>query len=144
MVSATCPEHVLTNHLRTFQEYAVSRRLLVFHHETVSWICKKSRQQENGAYPLSIIVPQDLPAGTWMWTTWPNFSSYTKMAQQYSLRNLGYPEDVLNYFDAIITIHGRAMKGGMLYGIPDLFFSGALLWTPGPGITVRYPTSAHM
>lgn len=116
----------------TFQEFTLSRRLLVFHHQTVSWACQLSVQQENGAEPLLRVIPAVSPDEIQglVWTRWPNLRSYLEMVQDYSNRDLSYSEDVLNAFDAFITVQGRAMKGGMLYGTPELFFGAALLWMP--------------
>ena len=48
-------------------------------------------------------------------------------------RHLTYPDDVMNAFEAFITVHGRTLLGGIFYGVPELFFSATLLWTPGYG-----------
>lgn len=50
------------------------------------------------------------------------------MVEEYNNRDLSYQEDALHAFAAIIAVHGRTMKGEMLFGIPELFFTGFLLW----------------
>lgn len=52
------------------------------------------------------------------------------MVTQYSRRQLTYAEDVLKAFSACITITARSFNAGILYGIPETFFDGCLLWEP--------------
>ncbi|KAL6159224.1 hypothetical protein ACJQWK_04107 [Exserohilum turcicum] len=108
----------------TFQEWTFSRRMIVFHDQTVTWVCQKYMQQENGHTPFR--VPARTPLT--LWTKRPNPGSYCAEVEQYSSRNLSDPADVLAAFDAFITVQGRAMKGGMLYGLPELYFNNMLCW----------------
>ncbi|KAF2818950.1 HET-domain-containing protein, partial [Ophiobolus disseminans] len=120
----------------TFQEWAFSRRILVFHQQTVSWCCQRLRQQENGAEPNPYeTVPQHPGREDGrhsMWTSWPNLETYLDVARRYSERTLGYQEDMLNAFAAFTNVFGRTMTGDMLYGVPELFFHGLLLFTFNP------------
>jgi hypothetical protein len=121
----------------TFQEWMLSRRILVFHDQTVSWKCKTRVQQENGTVPLPEVVhhqrnESDLIRGD-IWTSWPNIRSYLENVTGYSGRDLTDGSDKLKAFAAMMQVQGRPMKGRMLYGIPELFFSETLLWAPSPG-----------
>lgn len=117
---------------RTFQEYIVAPRRLIFHHQTVSWACQGATTQENGIEPDASLILIDLPRvlAPRMWTSWPNLHTYQSMVEYFSSRTLSKSDDVLNAFEAIMNVQGRTMKGGILYGLPELFFSAAFLWTP--------------
>ncbi|EUC31451.1 hypothetical protein COCCADRAFT_101251, partial [Bipolaris zeicola 26-R-13] len=108
----------------TFQEWTFSSRMIVFHEQTVTWICQKYRQQENGHAPNQL--PERLPLTLWTQKANPNY--YCLQVDQYSRRNLSDPADVLAAFNAFTTVQSRAMKGGMLHGLPELFFNNMLCW----------------
>lgn len=88
--------------------------------------------QENGVEPQERAVPNIRTnfLHSLIWTSWPNLRSYANMVETYSRRELTNQDDVLNAFDAFITVQGRPMKGGIFYGIPELFFGAMLLWEP--------------
>lgn len=86
-----------------------------------------------------------------IWTNWPNLKSYLYMVEGYSKRTLGHQEDMLHAFSAFATVFGRAMKGGVLYGVPELFFHAMLLFSfTGPAsesqrrISADRDISAHL
>lgn len=106
----------------------MSRRILAFHGQTVSWICSKTEQQENGVYPSSDVNP--LSVGSSIWIPRLNNGDYLDQVDRYCQRELTYDVDKLRAFDAIIAIVGRSLRGRMLYGLPELCFSESLLWTP--------------
>ncbi|EMD93275.1 hypothetical protein COCC4DRAFT_165153, partial [Bipolaris maydis ATCC 48331] len=108
----------------TFQEWNFSSRMIVFHEQTVTWICQKYKQQENGHAPNQL--PERLPLT--LWTKQPGPVYYCLQVDQYSRRNLSNSADVLAAFNAFITVQSRAMKGGMLHGLPELFFNNMLCW----------------
>jgi len=108
----------------TFQEWTFSRRLIVFHDQSVSWICGKSKDLENRLY--SHVVPDKLSRDTW--DTYPNWLGYCEAVEVYRNRKLTYSEDVLAAFNAFMTVQGRAMKGGFISGIPELFLPNILCW----------------
>lgn len=122
--------HVYPLPLGTFQEWTFSRRILVFHAQTVSWHCKILSQQENGAKPDWHVTNNLLARETQelTWTSWPNLEAYLHVVERYNQRILGRQGDILNAFTAFTTVFGRTMKGDMLYGIPELFFHGAILF----------------
>lgn len=117
--------------LTAFQEWTFSRRLLIFHYQTVSWCCEEFSQQENGSNQswgsLQISTQK-----TSIWKSWPDLSSYGTVVQQYNTLTFGRQEDILNAFAAFITVYGRTMRGDMLFGVPELFFPGMLLFTCHP------------
>lgn len=113
-----------------YQEYTLSRRLLIFHDQAVSWKCVDRAVQENGLSPFRTVVSRCSPIEGEIWTVWPNVESYLYHIEQYSSRDLTFESDGLLAFDAIANVSGGSMVGAILHGIPELFFSEVLLWAP--------------
>lgn len=114
----------------TFQEWTVSRRLLVFHHQTVSWYCQGLIRQENGAIPHKYVTPTyNRTRQGEIWSSTPNIEAYIYHVREFTSRDLTCPGDVFAAFQATMEILGRCMKGRMLFGIPEMFFSALLLWS---------------
>lgn len=115
-----------------FQEWTLARRRLVFHDNTTSWLCHQSSHDELGvvrnrdSFKAATTKPTETKLQ--LWTPWPNLNSYLEMVQRYTGRLLSYPEDALNAFHAFISVYERTMQGGILHGIPELFFSSTMLW----------------
>jgi len=122
----------------TFQEWTFSRRTIVFHDQSVSWICEQDRESERKQYRL--VVPTKLSRLTW--ETYPNFEGYCSAVQTYNKRTLTYSEDVLAAFNAFTTVQGRAMKSGFMFGIPELFLPSMLCWHHGE--TLRHYRAGHL
>jgi hypothetical protein len=121
----------------TFQEWGLSHRKLVFHNQTVSWLCHARREQENGyAHSLQDKVGVTLNP-TQLWPRWPDICHYLEMVMIYTMRDLSDSEDISAAFSAIITVMGRAMLGGVFHGLPELFFGSMLLWEPEKAYTQR-------
>jgi hypothetical protein len=118
-----------TYHTRgwTFQEWTFSRRTIVFHDQTVSWVCECFQQQENVQYPF--MIPTRLLQD--QWNTYPNIREYCQAVEIYTTRQLTHSEDILAAFNAFMTVQGRAMKSSFLFGIPELFLSSMLCWHHG-------------
>lgn len=112
----------------TFQEWILSRRILVFHHQTVSWTCFATKEQENGVHPSSDVNPR--PIRKSILVPGLTIPYYLDQVEEYCQRKLTYQADKLRAFDAIIAVFGRSLRGRMLYGLPELFFSESLLWAP--------------
>jgi hypothetical protein len=50
--------------------------------------------------------------------------------EEYTLRNLTYPSDILNAFAGVLRDHCKSMKTTSFYGLPTSIFDMALLWQP--------------
>ncbi|KAH7377834.1 heterokaryon incompatibility protein-domain-containing protein [Pyrenochaeta sp. MPI-SDFR-AT-0127] len=100
----------------TFQEFTISPRVLVFHDQTVSWACKRDLQSEIGMTAWNLMIEKRLfyAEDQTMWRSWPNLLAYAGNVEDYSSRNLRFNTDILNAFDAVLTVFGRSMNGGML------------------------------
>ena len=116
----------------TFQEWTLSRRMLVFHHQTVSWTCSATKEQENGVCPCSDVNPRSVRRS--ILVPGLKISDYLDQVEGYCRRKLKYEADKLRAFDAIIAVFGRSLRGRMLYGLLELFFSESLLWSPENGL----------
>ncbi|KAF2796647.1 HET-domain-containing protein, partial [Melanomma pulvis-pyrius CBS 109.77] len=131
-----------------FQEWTLSPRILAFHHHTVSWVCRKLNQQEHGAKVPPYILSEDLEKRSLV-SEKANTDAYAEMVMEYSSRDLTYQGDAFFAFSAIITAMGRSMLGGILFGLPEMIFDGALLWmtrgfatrrTDGHGRRLPFPS----
>ena len=119
-------EHRTVYHTRgwTFQEWTFSRRVIVFHDQSVSWICGGFERTESKQYQRHIPTKR-----SWFtWETYPYFGGYCDAVEIYNERNLTYSEDALAAFDAFMTVQGRAMKSSFIFGIPELFLPNMLCW----------------
>jgi hypothetical protein len=63
-----------------------------------------------------------------VWNTWPNFSYFKHVLGDFIGRNMTYPCDSLDAFSGISKILELSFPGGILHGLPELFFDIALLW----------------
>ena len=137
--SPSCRVQVLT-HLRgetptvyhtrgwTFQKWTFSRRIIVFHDQSVTWICEKNIESEYKQRNWRM-APVKQPRGTW--DTYPSFQGYCTAVEVYSKRKLTYSEDILAAFNAFMTVQGQAMESRFIFGIPELFLPNMLCWHHG-------------
>jgi hypothetical protein len=68
---------------------------------------------------------------------WPNFHQYMEFCYSYSRRDFTYNSDVVAAFAGTATLLAKSFLGGILYGLPVLFFDIALLWNYHPGSSTR-------
>ncbi|KAF2740587.1 HET-domain-containing protein [Polyplosphaeria fusca] len=125
----------------TFQEYFFSRRRIVFHNNTVNWECQRASWHE----VQSLIG--ELPPGSQHFsnsnhpkeqyisnldsTSWPDMRRYSRLVSLYNLRQLTYPEDVLDAFSGILShLSSTTYVDGFISGLPRFCFDAALLWQP--------------
>ncbi|KAF1851982.1 HET-domain-containing protein [Cucurbitaria berberidis CBS 394.84] len=74
--------------------------------------------------------------------SWPDLYEYTHLADTYAKRKFTYPSDVIPAFSGFATVVGKSFRGGILYGLPALFFDVALLWQ-SPRLATRRVVSSH-
>jgi hypothetical protein len=55
---------------------------------------------------------------------------YFQEVEEYTLRNLTYPSDILNAFAGVLRDHCKSMKTTSFYGLTTSIFDMALLWQP--------------
>jgi hypothetical protein len=119
----------------TYQEWMLSRRVLVFHDETATWKCRGMLENEAGVevidYPSADTLERSfLPHedNAYLFSPWPEVHAYAMAVKSYSERLLTFEGDFLLAFSSVMSVMGRSMRGGILYGVPEMCFDGALLW----------------
>ena len=60
----------------------------------------------------------------------PVLSEFEALVNSFNTRNLTYEDDVLIAFAGVATRLSEKFKGGLLSGLPELFFDICLLWRP--------------
>lgn len=120
----------------TFQEGLFSRRILLFN-ESVSWICRSSAWEElirNPTEDLADIVGlQRRPDNSqlaYRVPQWPYLYHWDFLVRQFNKRRLTFDGDVINAFSGAAAIFQRHFNGGLLWGIPEMFFDHCIIWEP--------------
>ena len=123
----------------TFQEKALSRRLLVFTGEQIFYHCNVATWSEDAILEnpdpaIDLTMTQD--TNTYQFAK-PRadlgaFKTYANLVKEYASRNLTHSFEVSNAFRGIeeLLISQFDIKG-FLYGLPVAYFNQALLWSSG-------------
>jgi hypothetical protein len=115
----------------TLQEELFSKRTLVFTDDMVQWRCaccscfeglqqSKPYRNQSGLNRLTSLFLSPVP----------DLGGYEELVQNYNIRQLTHPEDVLAAFSGITTALSQTFHGGFICGLPSLFFDIALCWEP--------------
>ena len=120
----------------TFQEALFSRRLLMFNGK-ISWFCRAATWQEHVSGPtedeLYVIthgpheVELHLAARN---AAWPDLERWANLVEEYNKRKLTFDRDVIDAFAAVSSVFNSCFSGGLLWGIPEMFFDHCLVWRP--------------
>lgn len=121
----------------TFQEAIFSRRIVYFAHEGVRWSCQQARWSEESDSPsclttygtveqqrVNLFAPRISPSKL------PQLSELESLINAFNCRQFTYPEDVLSAFAGVSSELGNKFDGGLISGLPELFFDLCLLWQP--------------
>ena len=114
----------------TLQEETLSNRSLNFGHREVGWKCRKMRCREIYDDQTQLKDNRKSSLEVQLYKPYADIGTYSHLAMNYTGRLLTYDTDAVHAFTAIIAAFSRSMKGGMLYGLPELFFEGMMLWQP--------------
>ena len=120
----------------TFQEAHFSRRVLIFN-GTVSWFCRTAIWQEHVKSPtedevyaithephkVELHLAARNPA-------WPDLNRWANLVEEYNKRKLTFDRDVIDAFAAVSSVFNSRFSGGLLWGIPEMFFDHCLVWSP--------------
>ncbi|KAK1750900.1 heterokaryon incompatibility protein-domain-containing protein [Echria macrotheca] len=121
----------------TYQESLLSTRKLMFIGDTVEWRChyavfREDIQPEDLCIPISAQEQhQSSPEAKerlLLDSRWPRIQELNAMIDTYSRKNLTYPIDILSAFTGLSSALAGIFDGGLLYGIPEMFFDVGLLW----------------
>ncbi|KAL7906104.1 heterokaryon incompatibility protein domain-containing protein [Trichoderma velutinum] len=129
--------HPWSSRAWTFQEAIFPRRLLYFANGTVRWCCRKIQLSEESRAAdcvstygvveqnqLRLLSPQ-LEAHKL-----PVLGEYEAMVNRYNTRKFTYDEDALIAFAGVATRLAEKFSGGLISGLPEMFFDICLLWRP--------------
>lgn len=121
----------------TFQEGHFSRRVLIFN-GLVSWVCRTAIWEEHISSPTedTIVAARHEPschnldhlAG--QHGTWPDVDKWTSIAGEFNQKKLTYESDVVDAFSGITSALSGQFSGGVLWGIPEMFFDYLIIWRP--------------
>ena len=120
----------------TFQEALFSRRILIFN-GVISWFCRTAVWQEHVNSPtedeayaithephkIKLHLAARNPA-------WPDLERWAEMVEEYNRRKLMFDTDVIDAFAGISSVFNSRFSGGILWGIPEMFFDYCLVWSP--------------
>ncbi|KAK8011682.1 heterokaryon incompatibility protein-domain-containing protein [Apiospora arundinis] len=129
----------------TYQEYALSQRLLVVGKKQFHWVCSSAAFREDVASSCPglrrELYRHEIPR---ILSGHPDLEELIRATRDYNGRHHSFPEDALAGFTGILEIFKPAFEGGFLYGLPLMYFPAALMWrkTPPLGETTFYPARA--
>ena len=119
----------------TFQEAYFSRRLLIFN-GMVTWFCRAAVWEEHVNQPSEDVayspVANDRTFGIFadLGPTWPNLTMWDNLVQDFNTRKLTFDEDAMDASAGMTSIFDRKFSGGILWGIPEMFFDYRIVWKP--------------
>jgi hypothetical protein len=125
----------------TFQEYELSRRLIIFANDKVMWKCQRNELWEGHLSPQEIpFLPENSLTKV---MEWPDLLSYVKLVRTYNSRVTRHDNDVLAAFSGVLGAINRQFPAGFVQGLPEFYFDVALLWQPQEPLRRRGPDDAH-
>ena len=117
----------------TFQEWLFARRRLIFGPGPVRWLCQCREWRED-------LVPEIAVSRSYQYDIrskrlsdgffgFPKLSDLKSLITFFSKRQLTCPQDAYRAFEGIQTVLHRVYPGGLLFGLPEVFFEIALCWS---------------
>ena len=119
----------------TFQEALFSRRVMIFN-GTVSWFCRAAVWEEHVNGPTedvaysSVANPVTLVPFATRSPTWPDLTRWVTLVEDFNTRKLTFDEDVMDAFAGLRSIFDGQFNGGILWGIPEMYFDICIIWSP--------------
>lgn len=134
----------------TYQEWKLSRRVLLVADEQISFKCDhvscwedeiepepRSSETNPGFEARSWALDRDYSPDRLPLKGQINFHMYGQAVQAYTPRSLSFASDALNAFSGMMNYLRPIMRGGYVYGLPETELDEALLWQPMGLITRR-------
>lgn len=114
----------------TFQEYALSRRRLIFGRQQIHWICAcKTWHEDLHSNDAQLHKPNDeITQFSNTLRKWPDFKKLDGLLRVYNTLDMTYPEDTLPGIAGLLRLLNSSFHGGFLFGLPTMCFEAALLW----------------
>lgn len=119
----------------TFQEALFSRRVMIFN-GTVSWFCRAAVWEEHVNDPTedvaysSVANPATLVPFAVRSPTWPDLNRWAELVEQFNTRKLTFDKDAMDAFAGLRSIFDGQFSGGILWGIPEMYFDICIIWEP--------------
>ena len=120
----------------TFQEAVFSRRVLVFN-GLISWTCRSASWEEHihkpTENPAFKTKPKRLGRADFIAAqeiTWPDIETWNEYVVRFNDRKLTYEKDVIDAFSGITSVFSSKFSGGILWGMPEIFFDYCIIWQP--------------
>ena len=98
----------------------------------VSWNCHRANWDDIGGRISTESGKRRNATSIWPSAgplTWPDFSQYTSEVHSYISRYFTYDSDIVPAFAGTASALAKVFPGGILYGLPIVFFDVALMWT---------------
>lgn len=118
----------------TYQEYRLSRRMLIFTEQQVIWKCQKDEMDEDYVGELSrnvqslALAPQNEGHQLNVLPTTGKLH-YAQIASEYSSRHLSFDNDALNAVSGVLSYYGMGTRQSFLCGLPvSTLFEVGLMW----------------
>ncbi|KAK0620838.1 heterokaryon incompatibility protein-domain-containing protein, partial [Immersiella caudata] len=113
----------------TLQEELLSPRTLKITPTEVKFLCRQTRLRHFLHDSLQL-HPNRTATGIEIqpFKNIPDIRTYAHLATEYTRRFLSYDSDASHAFSAIVAAYSRAIEGGILHGLSEILFEGALLW----------------
>ncbi|KAI0860231.1 heterokaryon incompatibility protein-domain-containing protein [Xylaria cubensis] len=114
----------------TYQEQHFSKLKLIFLGDRAFYQCPSASWSEDVTEYVhkdrKSRIPSNIDYASW----WPfdAVSNYSDHVEQYTRRQLSFPDDILNAFSGFIQEHSRAHHTEFCWGLPKRDFTSALLW----------------
>ena len=120
----------------TFQEALFSRRLLIFN-GTVSWYCRVAIWEEHVNHPTEEVAVSSVAANVGNYVpfaalspTWPDLKRWEEMVGDFNKRKLTFDGDMMDSFAGLRSVFDGQFSGGILWGLPEMFFDHCIIWKP--------------
>ena len=68
---------------------------------------------------------------------WPDLERWADFVVQFNQRKLTFDEDVVDAFSGATSAFNHRFSGGILWGIPEMFFDYCILWKPKSALRRR-------
>lgn len=127
----------------TYQEWKLSRRVLLVADEQISFKCDhvscwedeiepefRSSETNPGYEARSWALDRDYSPDRLPLKGQINFHMYGQAVEAYTPRSLSFASDALNAFSGMMNYLRPIMRGGYAYGLPETELDHALLWQP--------------
>lgn len=127
----------------TFQEAYFSRRILIFN-GLVSWFCRRAiwdehvnSPTEDAAYAITGAPSSYKDKFVGQSPIWPDIDLWGELVMEFNKRKLTYDKDVVDALSGATSVFNSVFNGGILWGIPVMFFDFCILWKPRAALRRR-------